>query len=41
MPDVLARDRSGGLWLYPGNGPGTLLPRVQLGAGWNTVDALF
>ena len=41
IPDVLARDRSGRLWLYPRSGTTAWRPRVQVGAGWNTVDALF
>jgi hypothetical protein len=39
--DVLARERAtGALWLYPGNGRGGLLARVQIGRGWNVMDAL-
>jgi hypothetical protein len=38
--DLLARDSSGVLWLYPGNGTGALLPRVKIGSGWNTMTAL-
>lgn len=30
---LLARDRAGVLWLYPGSGPGTFLPRAQVGPG--------
>ena len=41
VPDVLARDRSGILWLYPRSATGTWLPRLRVGAGWNTVNALF
>lgn len=39
--DVLARDGSGGLWLYPGNGYGGWLPRVQVGQGWNVMTAII
>ncbi|WP_197412904.1 FG-GAP-like repeat-containing protein [Arthrobacter sp. EpRS71] len=39
--DVLARDGSGGLWLYPGNGYGGWLPRVQVGQGWNVMSAII
>lgn len=33
--DLIARDASGVLWVYEGNGDGTLQPRIQLGGGWN------
>ncbi|QOR69777.1 SpoIID/LytB domain-containing protein [Ruania alkalisoli] len=37
--DLLAREVSGGrLWLYPSNGAGTFLPRVQVGNGWTGFD---
>ena len=38
--DVMARDTSGGLFLYPGNGKGGWLPRTKLGTefqGFNTI----
>ncbi|MDO6142059.1 VCBS repeat-containing protein, partial [Paenarthrobacter aurescens] len=38
--DVLARDNSGTLWLYPGNGSGGWLARVQAGQGWNIMTAV-
>jgi FG-GAP-like repeat len=38
--DLLARDKYGVLWLYPGNGKGALLPRIRLGAGWNIMTAI-
>ncbi|MER5963206.1 VCBS repeat-containing protein [Streptomyces sp. NPDC002057] len=34
--DLVARDRSGVLWLYLGNGDGTFAARTKIGAGWNT-----
>ncbi|MGW6564498.1 FG-GAP repeat domain-containing protein [Streptomyces sp. NPDC054975] len=40
--DIVARDRNGGLWLYPGNGqeePG-LLPRKQIGTNWGIYDKI-
>jgi hypothetical protein len=40
-PDVLARDRTGTLWLYPRKGTSGWLPRVRIGTGWNAMDALF
>ncbi|MFC8500923.1 FG-GAP-like repeat-containing protein [Pedococcus sp. NPDC057267] len=33
--DVLARDASGNLWLYPGDGTGAWRARRQVGTGWN------
>ncbi|HET7399521.1 MAG TPA: VCBS repeat-containing protein [Intrasporangium sp.] len=39
--DVLARETAtGSLWLYPGNGSGGWLPRVQVGTGWQGFSAL-
>ncbi|MER7538594.1 FG-GAP-like repeat-containing protein [Streptomyces sp. NPDC097704] len=38
--DVFARDRSGILWFYPGNGRGWFKPRVKIGGGWNTMKEL-
>ncbi len=39
--DVLARESiTGRLWLYPGNGSGGFLPRVQAGNGWTIFNAL-
>lgn len=40
-PDVLGRDGSGQLWLYPGNGSGGWKPRVKLGAGWASMTEIF
>ncbi|EMY34885.1 FG-GAP repeat-containing protein [Arthrobacter crystallopoietes BAB-32] len=40
-PDVLATDRSGRLWLYPGNGEGRMMKRVQIGTGWNAMSQVF
>jgi hypothetical protein len=33
LPDVLARDNAGDLWLYRGTGKGGLQPRVHIGVG--------
>ncbi|MER5964956.1 VCBS repeat-containing protein [Streptomyces sp. NPDC002057] len=33
--DLVARDRSGVLWLYLGRGDGTFAPRTRIGGGWN------
>jgi hypothetical protein len=41
VPDVVARDRSGVLWLYPRTAGGGWRPRVSLGTGWNALNALF
>ncbi|WP_307104719.1 S8 family serine peptidase [Arthrobacter globiformis] len=38
--DVLARENSGFLWLYPGNGRGGWLARKQVGSGWNGFTSL-
>ncbi|MFG2774604.1 FG-GAP repeat domain-containing protein [Streptomyces sp. NPDC048350] len=38
--DVVARDRSGVLWLYQGNGNGGFAGRVKVGGGWQTYDKL-
>ncbi|BCW57856.1 hypothetical protein StoSoilB20_12030 [Arthrobacter sp. StoSoilB20] len=38
--DVIARDTTGTLWLYPGNGQGGWLPRLQIGSGWNSMSAI-
>ncbi|KOX45430.1 alpha integrin [Streptomyces sp. NRRL F-7442] len=34
--DLIARDKSGVLWLYLGYGNGTLTQRYKIGGGWNT-----
>ncbi|MFF7815775.1 FG-GAP repeat domain-containing protein [Streptomyces sp. NPDC007945] len=40
--DLVARDRSGVLWLYKGNGLGTgFAPRVSIGGGWNGFNKLL
>ncbi|MFE5945608.1 FG-GAP repeat domain-containing protein [Streptomyces sp. NPDC056480] len=33
--DLVARDRSGVLWLYLGRGDGTFAARTKIGGGWN------
>ncbi|MFF6869044.1 FG-GAP-like repeat-containing protein [Streptomyces sp. NPDC012450] len=33
--DLVARDRSGTLWLYLGKGDGTFAARTKIGGGWN------
>ncbi|WP_253951590.1 FG-GAP-like repeat-containing protein [Paenarthrobacter sp. CM16] len=38
--DVLARDGSGVLWLYPGDGAGDWLDRRQVGQGWNIMTSM-
>ncbi|WP_395358199.1 hypothetical protein ACHGLA_00835 [Streptomyces sp. YH02] len=42
LADVVARDRSGVLWLHQGAGDlaHPLLDRVRVGGGWNTYDKL-
>jgi hypothetical protein len=39
--DVVARDSSGRLYLYPGNGLGGWKPRIVYGYGWNAFTALL
>jgi FG-GAP-like repeat/FG-GAP repeat len=36
--DLVARDSSGNLWLYPGNGSNGFGARTSLGAGWNGLS---
>uniref|UniRef100_A0AAU2VF15 Uncharacterized protein n=1 Tax=Streptomyces sp. NBC_00003 TaxID=2903608 RepID=A0AAU2VF15_9ACTN len=39
--DLLARDRTGTLWLYPGNGHGSFRNRVLVGTGgWDHFSSL-
>ncbi len=39
--DLLARNASGQLFLYPGDGDGGWLPTRQVGAGWNVFDSIL
>jgi hypothetical protein len=41
VPDLLARDSSGVLWMYPGKGAAGYGARTQVGTGWNGIDQLF
>ncbi|SEC76301.1 VCBS repeat-containing protein [Streptomyces sp. TLI_105] len=38
--DLVARDRSGVLWLHLGKGDGTFAPRTRIGGGWNAYTQL-
>lgn len=38
--DLLARDRSGVLWLYQGNGRGGFATRIKVGTGWQIYDKI-
>ncbi|WP_055600209.1 FG-GAP repeat domain-containing protein [Streptomyces aureus] len=38
--DLVARDASGVLWLYQGNGSGNFAARVQIGGGWGAFSQL-
>ncbi|MFC9590624.1 FG-GAP repeat domain-containing protein [Streptomyces sp. NPDC056944] len=38
--DLVARDRSGVLWLYLGKGDGTFAPRTRIGGGWGAFKGL-
>ncbi|MFE7546964.1 FG-GAP repeat domain-containing protein [Streptomyces gardneri] len=39
-PDIVARDASGVLWLYQGNGNGGFATRARIGSGWNAYTKL-
>ncbi|KQX59290.1 MULTISPECIES: hypothetical protein [unclassified Streptomyces] len=39
VPDLLARDGSGNLWRYDGDGGGSLAQRVKIGWGWQGLTA--
>ncbi|MGP3690612.1 FG-GAP-like repeat-containing protein [Streptomyces sp. IBSNAI002] len=41
LPDLLARDPGGVLWLFRGSGAGGFAPRVRVGSGWNIYNALL
>ncbi|CAM5316190.1 hypothetical protein STENM327S_03769 [Streptomyces tendae] len=34
LADLVAKDKDGVLWLYPGKGDGTFGSRVRIGGGW-------
>ncbi|MEU7029275.1 VCBS repeat-containing protein [Streptomyces sp. NPDC046275] len=38
--DLLARDKSGVLWLHQGTGTGNFAPRIQIGGGWQVYDKI-
>ncbi|MGW4999458.1 FG-GAP repeat domain-containing protein [Streptomyces hydrogenans] len=38
--DLIARDKAGVLWLYPGKGDGNFGARVQVGGGWQGYTSL-
>ncbi|MEV6200950.1 VCBS repeat-containing protein [Streptomyces sp. NPDC051771] len=38
--DLIARDKSGVLWLYAGKGNGTFAGRIQVGGGWQGYTSL-
>ncbi|MFF4529430.1 FG-GAP repeat domain-containing protein [Streptomyces sp. NPDC001407] len=39
-PDLVAVDKDGTLWAYPGTGRGTLGDRVRIGTGWDSMTEL-
>ncbi|GAA0617664.1 VCBS repeat-containing protein [Streptomyces crystallinus] len=39
--DLVARDKSGVLWLYLGKGDGNFTARTRIGGGWNTYRRLI
>ncbi|MGV9348198.1 trypsin-like serine protease [Streptomyces spiralis] len=38
LPDLVAKDTSGILWLYPGKGNGVFGTRVKIGPGWSSYS---
>ncbi|MDQ0868318.1 hypothetical protein QFZ70_000791 [Arthrobacter sp. V1I9] len=38
--DLVARDSSGVLWTYLGNGAGSFPNRIRVGAGWNVMNSI-
>ncbi|MFE5796644.1 FG-GAP repeat domain-containing protein [Streptomyces sp. NPDC056503] len=38
--DIVARDKTGVLWLYQGNGLGGFAGRIRIGGGWQTYEQL-
>ncbi|MGJ9404542.1 FG-GAP repeat domain-containing protein [Arthrobacter sp. KK5.5] len=38
--DVIARDKYGALYLYPGNGAGGWKPRTKIGSGWQGFTSI-
>ncbi|SFE98273.1 Repeat domain-containing protein [Actinacidiphila alni] len=40
LPDIVARDKAGVLWLYSGQEKGGFTPRVRVGPGWQTYTHL-
>ncbi|WP_309108861.1 FG-GAP-like repeat-containing protein, partial [Arthrobacter sp.] len=38
--DIVARDSSGVLWTYLGNGSGSFPNRIRVGAGWNVMNSI-
>ncbi|MGW1915757.1 hypothetical protein ACWCQS_34825 [Streptomyces sp. NPDC002076] len=40
--DLLARDKTGALWLYPGTGTTAVLgTRIKIGTGWGIYNTLL
>ena len=40
-PDLVARDGTGRLWLFPGNGTGGFLATRLIGSGWSAMSAII
>ncbi|MDR6976873.1 hypothetical protein J2X68_003566 [Streptomyces sp. 3330] len=40
LPDLLAVDSAGALWVYPGKGNGTFAAPVKNGTGWNAYNVV-
>ncbi|MFP5314274.1 MAG: peroxidase family protein [Actinomycetes bacterium] len=41
VADLVARDSNGRLWLYPGNGTGSLQARSLMGTGWQGMRSII
>jgi hypothetical protein len=40
VPDLVANDNDGRLWLFPGNGTGGFLPRFEMSNGWYVINEI-
>ncbi|WP_017239432.1 FG-GAP repeat domain-containing protein [Streptomyces sp. SS] len=39
-PELITRDKSGGLWMHPGTGSLAFAPRVKIGTGWQIYNEI-
>ena len=40
LTDLVARDKTGKMWLYPGSGSGAFRTRVSMGSGWGVFNKI-